>query len=116
MKVQKDENKPSSNNNYTTKDKDLFRTYYFLFVHEIIENKELYAKETRDVKLQTIGSIINLDYETFIAQVVYKDKKINIDLKRVEKIFSYDSNKFYEFYGIFNVIYDLFRLLGKRFI
>jgi len=109
MKVQKEDNKTSSNNNYTTKDKDLFRTYYFLFVHEIIENKELYIKETRDVKLQTIGSIINLDYGTFIAQVVYKEKKIYIDLKRVEKIFSYDSNKFYELYGIFNVFYELYR-------
>lgn len=101
MKGQKDEVKITSNNNYTTKDKDLFRTYYFLFINEIIDNKELYSKETRDVKLKTIGTIIN--YDSFTAEVVYKDKKIKIDLKRVENIFCYDSSKFYELYGIFNV-------------
>ena len=107
MKINKEEIKVTSNNAYNTKDKDLFRTYYFLFIHEIIENECLYSKETRDVKLKTIGNVSNYNYENCTADLNYKEKKIKIDLKRVENSFNLDQNFIYEFYGIFNVNHNI---------
>ena len=116
MKINKEEIKPTSNSVYNTKDKDHFRTYYFLFIYEIIENEALYSKETRDVKLKTIGNVSNLNVSNFTANLIYKDKKIKIDLKRVENCFYLDENSTYEFYGIFNVIKSLIRFKREKFI
>lgn len=103
MKNGKEENRASAGG-FMLKDKDLFRTHYFLFVYEIHENVELYSKETRDVKLKTIGQIVNFNSENLIGELIYKEKGVKLNFRRVEATFQYDPNAIYEIYGIFHVI------------